>query len=376
MTLDLWSILIIVVAFQGLFLLSIILTSKGKSKRYGNRFLALIILTLIWFLAEFFCVRNKIDVGLSVFYGTRYGSWFLLGPLIYFYFQSITEPSWRFSKKLLWHFIPFVVFVVIIPFIAYKTLDNRQIDYGMLSSFDHREKSLTTLQWTYSVIFVLQFVHLGYFLINNLRMVKSYEGSLTKEYSNINKDVKWLSYFNVILISLLVLVAVFLYILLITDIYRRHLDYIYVLPIGLIFYVLSYKFMRTQWQPIEKNGKYATSTFNQEFSREYAVKLNRIVNEEKVYLDAKLRLKDLADKMNISTHHLSQLLNQEVKLSFFDFINRHRIQEAKKLIDEHSNLTLLQVAYDAGFNNKTSFVNAFKKFESMTPSKYREQQHS
>ena len=375
MTLDLWSILIIVIAFQGVFLLSIIM-SKSSRKHYSNIFLALIVLSLIWFLAEFFCVRNKIDVGLSIFYGTRYGSWFLLGPLVYFYFKSITDSHWRFSSKQLWHFLPFIIFVIIIPFIAYKAIDNRQIDYGMLSVFDHREKVLTSIQWTYSVIFVLQFVHLGYFLMNNLRMVKTYTNKLTNEYSTIIKEVKWLTYFNVILIVLLVLIAIFLYILLITDIYRRHLDYIYVLPIGLIFYALSYKFMRTQWQSVEKNGKYASSSLDRDLLPEYLAKLNTIVEEERAYLDAKLRLKDLADQMNISTHHLSQLLNQEVKLSFFDFINRHRIEEAKKLIDQNGQITLLQVAYDAGFNNKTSFVNAFKKFERMTPSQYREQQRS
>ena len=164
MKLDIWSIFIIVIAFQGLFLLSVLLLSKGKKAKGKNQYLLYIIVVLIWFLAEFFAVRNKIDIDLNIFYGTRYGSWFLLGPLTYFYFKSITQSTWKFSKKEVLHFLPFIIFVIIIPFIAYKTLNDRQIDYGMLSVFDHREKVISTIQYLYSIIFILQFVHLGYFL--------------------------------------------------------------------------------------------------------------------------------------------------------------------------------------------------------------------
>ena len=135
MKLDIWSILIIVIAFQGLFLLTALLISSEKRAKRENQYLLFIILVLIWFLAEFFAIRNKIDVNLNVFYGTRYGSWFLLGPFTFFYFKSITDTSWKFTKKELWHFIPFVVFVIIIPLVRYKTLNDRQVDYGMLSRF-------------------------------------------------------------------------------------------------------------------------------------------------------------------------------------------------------------------------------------------------
>jgi len=372
MGLDIWSILIIVIAFQGLFLLSVLVFSAEKRRKPGNGYLLLILLTLIWFLAEFFTVRNKIDVGLNIFYGTRYGSWFLLGPFIYFYFKSITDSSWKFSKRQLWHFLPFVVFVMIVPFIAYKALNNAQVNYGMLSVFDHRERDLSIIQWVYSVVFILQFVHLGVFLFKNLRLVQTYSKGLQLEYSVIDSKIKWLRNFNVILIAVLICSAVFLYILLVTDIYRRHLDYIYVLPIGLLFYYISFKFMRTEWKPVENGTKYAGSSLDTSEIPALRAKLDKLMHHDKVYLDNVIRLKDLAEMMEIKTHHLSQIINQEYKLSFYDFINLHRISEAKKIIGDHPNYTFIEVAFDAGFNNKTSFVNAFKKFEKTTPSKFRE----
>jgi len=372
MKLDVWSILIIITGFQGLFLLSLIVFDKGHRKKRGSQFLVSIILVLIWFLMEFFCIRNKIDFQLGIFYGTRYGSWFLLGPLTYFYFKSITNKSWNFSRKDLLHFLPFLLFVVVIPYVSYKGLNNRQIDYGMLSVFDHREKQLETIQWIYSIVFVFQFIHLAFFLFKNLGLVKAYSKGLTKEYSAIDSQVKWLKYFNVILLILLVLSAAFLYLLLVTDIYRRHLDYIYVLPIGILFYFISFKFFRTQWKPIESNGKYSGSTLDAEKISDYVESINKIMTDKKVYLDHTLRLQHLAEQLDISKHHLSQIINQHYKLSFFDFVNKYRVEEAKHIIANHPEFTLLQIAFDSGFNNKTSFVNAFKKFESKTPSKFRD----
>lgn len=372
MFLDIWSIIIIVIAFQGLFLLSVLLSSKEKRNKRANQYLVFIILILIWFLAEFFTVRNKIDVNLNVFYGTRYGSWFLLGPITYFYFKSITDAAWSFSKKQLLHFLPFIIFVVIIPLIAYKVLNDRQIDYGMLSVFDHREKIVSTIQWTYSIVFILQFVHLGYFLFKNLKIVNYYSKRLTSEYSNIDVKINWLKYFNIALIIILIFSVIFLYILLVTDIYRRHLDYIYVIPIGLLFNFISFKFMRTEWRPIENNSKYEGSSLNQDEIPDYIIKLNRLMENEKVYLNNVIRLSDLSEMMTINKHHLSQIINQHYGLSFYDFINQFRVNEAKDIIIKHPEYTLHQVAFDSGFNNKTSFVNAFKKFEKVPPSKFRD----
>ena len=95
------------------------------------------------------------------------------------------------------------------------------------------------------------------------------------------------------------------------------------------------------------------------------------MNEKKPYLKNELRLNDLAELLPISPHHLSQFLNEYNKTSFFDFINEYRVQEAKRIIQETPEFTLLQVGYEAGFNNKTSFVNAFKRFAGQTPSIYR-----
>ena len=373
MKLDVWSILIIITLAQGLFLLSVILFSKKRRSKKGTIYLIATLIVLFWFLSEFLFIRQTIKIPFNIFYGTRYGSWLLLGPLTYLFTQAITnDKKPGFSKKDSLHFLPFIVLTLLIPLLFGNFLNHRQVHYGMLSVFDHREKIIGPLQYLYSVVFVLQFLHLGYYLIHNLVLIKKYKYALRQSYSYVENHIKWLERFNLVLLFILLSTGVFLYILLVTDIYRRPLDYIYVIPTGILFYFISYYIINVNWQSIDRKPlKYAGSSFNQDDMKIYTERLHHLMVEEKVYLNNKIRLKDLSERINLSNHHSSQLINQQFNLSFFDFINKYRVSEAKKLISEHPDYTLLQIAFEAGFNNKTSFVNAFKKFENTTPSNFR-----
>lgn len=92
---------------------------------------------------------------------------------------------------------------------------------------------------------------------------------------------------------------------------------------------------------------------------------------EKPYLDDKLTLQKLAEKIDLPEKQLSQLINQHTGKHFFDFINEFRINEAKTLLKEQSQLTVLEVLYEVGFNSKSSFYTAFKKETNLTPTDYR-----
>ena len=243
----------------------------------------------------------------------------------------------------------------------------------MISVFDHREKVISPIQYLYSVVFIVQFIHLGYYLFKNLKLINSYSKRLNSEYASLEVNVKWLKILNIALLAILLFSATFLHILLVTDIYRRHLDYIYVLPIGILFYIIGYHLMNVDWKVVDmKVTKYANSSLRLENVSEYVEKLDHLMTQKKVFLNNEIRISDLAKEMDMKSYHLSQLINQHYNASFFDYINNYRVAEAKKNIEKNPDQPLFQVAFDVGFNNKTSFVNAFKKFEKTTPSKYRE----
>ena len=374
--LDIWSILIIIIAFQGLFMLSVLVFSRERRSRRGTAFLCFIIIALIWYLCEFFSIRHRLNLGANFFYGTRYGSWLLLGPLTYFYFKAISGQDWKFNLKRALHLLPFLVLVIFIPTFSGDSLSIRQINYGMLAVFDHRPKVVTGYEYLYSSVFFLQFIHLAVYLIINLFNIKAYAKQLKREYANINQLI-WLKVFNWLLMATLILSSGYLYLLFRSDAYNRFLDYIYVLPMGLFIYAVGYRLSGINWLPVSafpQDKKYQSSNLKESEKSSYIEQLEKLMIEEKPYLNNDLRIKTLADKLAIPHHHLSQLINEHYQHSFFDYINQYRIEESKRLIQNNPELKLLQVAFDSGFNNKTSFVNAFKKFEGQTPSGFRDQQ--
>lgn len=96
------------------------------------------------------------------------------------------------------------------------------------------------------------------------------------------------------------------------------------------------------------------------------------LDKEKPYKDPDLTLARLADRIGLTPHMLSQLLNDRLNKNFNHFINAYRIDEVKKLLDTPSNRDkLLSIAYDSGFRSKTTFNTMFKKFTGKTPSEYR-----
>lgn len=101
-------------------------------------------------------------------------------------------------------------------------------------------------------------------------------------------------------------------------------------------------------------------------------KLERVIHDEQLYKDPQLKLSDLAKKIQISSHQLSQLLNDNLGKSFSTYINEYRIKEACQLITTDDRLTLEAIGYEVGFNSKSTFYTAFKKIKDTTPALYKE----
>ncbi len=101
-------------------------------------------------------------------------------------------------------------------------------------------------------------------------------------------------------------------------------------------------------------------------------KVNNLLREEKLYLHS-MRLKELARRVNVTAAQLSQVINELEGCHFSDFINKYRVEEAKTLIlDGQQNLKIIEVAYQSGFNNKSTFNAAFKKFVGISPSEFKQ----
>ncbi len=125
--------------------------------------------------------------------------------------------------------------------------------------------------------------------------------------------------------------------------------------------------------PVEPTGKYKFSSLDEETAQHISRQLQQLVETEKIYLQRDLKLKDVADKLGTSVHHLSQVLNERLGISFPDFINKLRIEEAQRLLTAGDDSKIESIALDTGFNNKVSFNKAFRKFTGFTPSQFKMQ---
>ncbi|BFM44594.1 hypothetical protein CFS9_32350 [Flavobacterium sp. CFS9] len=103
-----------------------------------------------------------------------------------------------------------------------------------------------------------------------------------------------------------------------------------------------------------------------------SIRLMSLVEKDKIFLDNELTLPIVAEKLNISIHDASFLINETTGDNFYNFINKHRVEEAKKLLvsEQANQLNMLGIAFASGFNSKTTFNTAFKKQTGVSPSSY------
>lgn len=152
---------------------------------------------------------------------------------------------------------------------------------------------------------------------------------------------------------------------------------------SLFFFVLIYSLMSfpvfaftghyKDLEPAEKK-KYNTSTLQD--SRDVFQQVDHIIKSKALYLESTLKLNTVAEKTGLSLPHISQAINENTGMSFSDYINAYRIEEAKlKLLEEKPD-KIIAIAFDVGFNSKATFYNAFKKFTNTTPTNFIHQNKS
>ncbi len=147
--------------------------------------------------------------------------------------------------------------------------------------------------------------------------------------------------------------------------------------------VLEYERIKKQAETINtdskskgKTDKYQKSKLPKDLSELYFKKLLEHIEKNEVFKEPNLTLPELSDELNIPRNHLSYVINEYAGLNFYDFINTYRVEEAKKLLLEAAkdNINILKIAFESGFNSKSTFNKVFKKYTHLTPSEFRKKE--
>jgi len=367
MRVDLASILLILTCLQIAFLL-ITLGSIPSSNRPARSMLVAALVAILWYQIEFLAILGPIDAHFNLLFGTRYGSWLVLGPLLYLYTSASVTEQFRLQWQHLLHFIPFILFSLAIPLFREGLITNRATDCGILTVFDSwNQEEITGFHYLYGAITLGQFAHVAWYSVRSLRLIGQAEQSLQERYSNLEINaLRWQRVFHWGAMVIVLLIGTYVLYQFQARTYRRHTDYLFVIPLSVAVYLLTYQALRYpklffRGPTEDTDARYKKSSLSPSVSKEYLAKLKTALEEEEVYTNRELRLSDLAQHLGVSTHHLSQVINESLQQNFFDLINQYRVAAAKKRITDQSDKSLLQIAFEVGFNNKTSFKQCIQK---------------
>ena len=123
--------------------------------------------------------------------------------------------------------------------------------------------------------------------------------------------------------------------------------------------------------------KYVSNILSRNEARAISSKIDEIMARQKPYLQPDLKVGKLAEMAGVSSHKLSQFFSQHKDISFYDYVNKYRVEEFKRMVKEEDvrNLTLSAMAEKAGFSSRASFFRYFKNIEGMSPGDYLKAHH-
>ena len=291
-----------------------------------------------------------------------FDGYFLFMPALYLYTKCILHQfSWR---KDFIHFIP--------PAIEF-------ISFSILFTFP----AVTKLAWDDAGIVDLIQISLAYFFILGysviiIRLINRHKRALVNHFSSIQgKTLQWVQWvcYYVLYTLIIILLPIFL-----TDYHSEIVGQIFnIINVVFIFWVALSGFRQVFINLPEKilNNEKGTINANDEVTQNQQAyeALITFMQQEKPYTNPQLQLSDLAKAINYSPRKLSNLINDIGGLNFNQFINQFRVEAAKKLLldPEMGHLNLLGIAYQVGFNSKTSFYTTFKQMVGKTPNQFKKE---
>jgi len=304
-------------------------------------------------------------------------SFFLIGPLLYFYCESILCVN---SKQSRWiHLIPFVIFTILLLF--FNPIPPPIANQEMLEVLMKEKVKPILPKYLLSASITISNLFYGYLIVklinkNNQDSKKYYS---TQDYNITLKWLKWL----VITFVVFSLLSALLKELIVAN--RSIIDFKYVnviISIVFVYFLSAFGFQQKVLSELsvissndiaEEDKAPLDAIAIKEKHSGLAEKLDNYMKVEKAFLNENLRLSEVSKKMNVSTNDLSFFINNQHEKNFYKYVNEFRVQYACELLKnkEYNKYTVLAIAYEAGFNSKSTFNQVFKEIIKQTPTKFR-----
>lgn len=301
------------------------------------------------------------------------------GPLLLLYAKWMTTEQPRFDPRYLWHFAPFFIFLIASLIFIDERVMRGTDGFLVVDRF-------VSFRIVYAVTF---FVSITAYSIATFVVINRHQRRLKElvSYSTGKITLQWLLGLSITFYTGYVLMFILGGIDILVgfmpfDPYE--ISFIGLTILTFLFGVFGFN------QPVifeevvrfrdddlvsakeQNTSKYQHSGLKKKDIRGYMEAIEQHMEEEKPYLNRELTIYDLSGQLQIPRHILSEVINEHMGKNFYHLINDYRVEEVKKRLEnpDFKHLTILAIAYDSGFNAKSSFNTIFKEKTGSTPSEY------
>lgn len=303
----------------------------------------------------------------------------LLAPALWFYVRGLTsETRIRMSRKDIKHFIPFILGVIVCSFLLFSPSGIRNQIIGDGDGPD--------TVWIIAITLMIMFVMIMWatqvivYIAVLLRRIAQYRARLKDIFASTEgRELTWIIWMIVLLVATIFIIL--------PDLFIGFPEQVSFIPsifdVVLIWFLAVWGLRQmpgfilsgeTELPAREATSgphmKYEKSALTEQDTARIAKKIHVAMEADTLYLNPNLSLRTLSRHIAVPPNYVSQTLNGHIGESFFDYINRWRIEHAKPMLAQGTE-TVLNITYDIGFNSRSSFYKAFKKETGQTPTAFR-----
>jgi len=363
-SLNLLSSVVFFLIANGIF--ATVILGLKRENRSANKYLCtLVFLLSLWLCHTFFQVSSLYGQNPDLYFLPIYFS-LGFGPLIYLYTRRLTGHRFQFSYRQAFHFIP-----VLIQFVFYLFLQSKNYAFRREFWFEiHRP-------YSYDIELALSFLSLLIYLALSRKLIKEYKERVENSFSETEQvALQWLNQLHVVLFILSFIWFNETLGRLVWNFYPE--TPFSALTIGFVILFIAIgaivqKDLTFTRNHIDDLNPYpAVPNELNAISRQEIERIESVLIQKELFLIPDITLRDFSEHVGLSPRETSYLINKGLNMSFIDFINRYRINRFKELATnkEYGHLSLLGIAYESGFNSKSTFNRVFRKMEGKSPSAF------
>ncbi len=361
---------------QALFLILLLLGKKSKSlaDRYLMWWLLVVSLHLLFYFVSF----NTDAYSTNPLSLLGFSLSLVHAPIMFLYIYSLTHDERNVWLKSCTHLVAYVVFNAVILY--YYLADDVEL-YTRSGFIQSRGNAPSGIREYIGL--PLAFSGASYALWSLLILLK-HQKMLPQYYSSIEKiNLGWLKWLTIVSAAFFIFVFLILQYGMSFNIIRFD-DAFLLVGFGLTIYVFCVGYYGLQQTTVFTNfdlmedgsgqrPTYRNAALDKSESEGILTRLHQHMQDDRPYLDENLTLPKLAAQIDCTPNKVSQVINQELGLNFYNYVNSRRIDQVKKSLKDAAldKVTILDIAFDSGFRSKASFNKIFKQMVGITPSQYR-----